>query len=148
MKKPWSRKNWFCICSVHLICTQDICRNSHVVNFINLKDINSSNKFFVCVVCDGIVSGQKRWWTIIVSWIFPQPRFRCRGFLADFKTFHKIEKTEKIHEKENTVSSEVNMAEGGGIVEEKPAVWENNLQEQRDEVKQQQELISPDSMKS
>ena len=41
------------------------------------------------------------------------------------------------------------MAEGGGIVEEEPAVWENNLQEQRDEVKQQ-ELISPvnDSMKS
>ena len=42
------------------------------------------------------------------------------------------------------------MAEGGGIVEEEPAVWENNLQEQRDEVKQQQELIFPvnDSMKS
>ena len=35
------------------------------------------------------------------------------------------------------------MAEGGGIVEEEPTVWENNLQEQRDEVKQQQELISP-----
>ena len=37
--------------------------------------------------------------------------------------------------KDYTVSSEVNMAEGGGIVEEEPAVWENNLQEQRDEVK-------------
>ena len=78
---------------------------------------------------------------------FPQPRFRCRGFLAHFKTFHKIEKRENTGErKDYFVSSEVNMAEGGGVVEEEPAVWENNLQEQRDEVKQswlQQELISP-----